>query len=492
MRNKLFLLTASLLAASVLILAACDDTGGTNVIKKTQCKITFNTLGASSATPESITVSRGGTMGSKFPADPVWPTDNFVFYGWWDSGVEYVQDTVVNNDLDLVARWVRRQDTVDVTFNPAPGTINGKTSTPVVMPVLKGESIGLRIPAARQKGYTFDGWFNAAVKYTADAPVINAPVTLTARYTEKPKHTVTFVTVDENYLTDPTKEQCALTPIQVYEGEGLEAQMPGLPGATPVTHDDPRVKWVMWIGDEGELYDEWTPINENMTFHAKWGLDPFIVDLSKTGLVAGAVSAQTPDLIPTYYPATKSIKNELKYDGAENRWYIMYRIVLVDKSDETKSVLPADFNMGYYTRYNVKARFYGNERAILGNPLYSSGYMEEENAIQNVGDEMPPKAGYGQISWCVTPTSNGNPGQDKPGVIAQQYNLGTGNRIGTSGTWNQTWKIGGDYQGSKADAIRPPVLLIQTSDNWIGWIEVTEISFHNGEEEFLPPLEETE
>ena len=489
MRNKFFSLLMAFAAVTALILAACSE-AETNIIMKTRCTITFNTLGATTQTPGTIIIPRGQTMGSQYPSDPEMKGTDFEFFGWWDKGVEYNQDSVINSDLDLTARWVRQQDpntpTVTVTFS-APGG----TPPTVSMKVIKGESIGLRIPVSRKKGFTFDGWFNGTTQYTAASPKIDSDVTVTAQFTEKPKHTVSFVTTDRNF-SNPTVEQCTLPDIQVYEGEGLEAEMPGLPGAQQVTHKDSKVKFVMWIGDEGELYDEWTPIYENMKFHAKWGLDPFRVDLSKTQLVPGAVSAQTPDLKPTYNAATKSIKNELKYDGAENRWYIMYRIVLVDKNDETKSVLPRDFNMGYYTRYNVKAKFYGNERAILGNPLYASGYMNDADAIKAVGDEMPPKSGYGQISWCVTPTSNGNPGQDKPGVIAQQYNLGTGNRIGNGGTWNNTWKIGGDYQGSAADAIRPPVLLIQTSDNWIGWIEVTEISFHNGEEEFLPPVEDGE
>jgi hypothetical protein len=488
MRNKLFSLLIPFAVITALILTACPE-AEKNIITKKQCTVTFNTLGATTPTPETIIVARGGTMDDQYPDDPRMAGTNFIFYGWWDNGIEYNRDSVINADLDLVARWVREQDTVEVTFNAG----SGATPETVTMQVLKGESIGLRIPVSRKKNYTFDGWFKDGVEYTAFTPVITVATTVTARFTQKTtQYTVSFSTIDKNYLTDPVSEQCVITGIQVYEGEALEAEMPGLPGAQQVTHNNPEVKWVMWIGDEGELYNEWTPINEDMTFHAKWGLDPFTVDLSKVGLVPGAVSSQTPDLVPTYNPAGNegkgSIKNTVKYDGAENRWYIMYRIVLVDKTDETRSVLPVDFNMGYYTRYNVKARFYGNERAILGNPLYSSGYMNDANAINEVGDEMAPKDGYGQISWCVTPTSNGNPGQDKPGVIAQQYNLGIGNRIGTSGTWNNTWKIGGDYQGSVVDTRRPPVLLIQTSDNWIGWIEVTEISFHNGEEEFIPPL----
>jgi uncharacterized repeat protein (TIGR02543 family) len=463
MRNKVFMLLMPVLVITALIVTACGE-GETILITKNQCTITFDIVGASTPTPETITIVRGRTMDDKYPADPVNEDTKIVFYGWWDSGIRYEKNTVINADLDLTARWAREQDLVTVTFNT-----DGGSAVPA-MKVLKGDPIGLRIPVSRKKNYTFDGWFNSTTEYTAAAPVINADVTVTAKWTLKPTYTVSFNTKDVN-AADPNQQQSTITPVTVYEGEGLETD---LPGATDVTHTDSRVKFVRWIGADNELYDEFTPIYENMTFYVKWGLDPYVVDLSQTTLVNG-----DGDFEPTYYPETDSkpgyVKNANMYDGSRSRWQIIYRIGLN---------LPADFNMGYYTRYNVRARFYGNNRAILNDPDYASGYMNDANAIQTIGDEMPPVAGYGQISWCVTPTSNGNPGQDKPGVIAQQYNLGTT-------TINNQWLVGGDYSGSVADALRPNYLLIQTSDNWIGWIEIYQIAFHNGEEEFLdPPTED--
>lgn len=512
MKNKVFL-PLMLFVITALILAACGE-GETILIKKNQCTITFTVFGASAAysAPDPIIVARGKTMGGQYPADPVFATDNMVFDGWIDSGIRYDEDTEINADLDLTARWVLKTDPnmqmVTVTFNA-----NGGAEAPSIR-VPKNKPIGLRLPVTRKKGHTFDGWYNSTTLYTAASPNVTADIELTAAFTEKPKHTVSFTTVDKNYNANPTGEQCVINSIQVYEGEGLEAELPGLPGAQIVTHTASNVKFVMWVGDEEELYDEWTPINEDMTFHAKWGKDFLRVDLSKVELVDGdgynstsgswthPIDPSPPNPLrsatPKYYPEGNdgkgSIKNSVVYDGAKNRWLIMYRIGLVHidkvkengqdvlKEDVSKSVLPQDFNMGYYSRYTVRARFYGNERAILGNPLYSSGYMNDANAIKNVGDEMPPQAGYGQISWCVTDDSNGNPGQDHTGVIAQQYNLGTT-------TINNTWKIGGDYQkeGDPKYAVRPPYLLVQTSDNWIGWIEITEIIFHNGEDEFVPP-----
>jgi hypothetical protein len=109
--------------------------------------------------------------------------------------------------------------------------------------------------------------------------------------------------------------------------------------------------------------------------------------------------------------------------------------------------------------------------------------MNDENAIQAVGDEMPPVEGYGQISWSTVLNDNGNPGNAPNTVIAQQYNLGTS-------TINQQWQVGGHYTGDPEEAKRPAVLLVQTSDSWIGRIEIYEIAFHNGEEEFQDPPEE--
>jgi uncharacterized repeat protein (TIGR02543 family) len=459
MRKKFFSLLTPFFIITALLLTACSQ-GETNFVTKTRCTITFNTLGASLETPEPITVARGGIMGNQYPDDPVNTDDKISFYGWYDSGIRYEQDSVINSDLDLTARWVREQDTVRVTFNA-----DGGIPVPS-MQVFKNEPIGLRIPVTRKPGYIFEGWFSGSTKYTAAGPAVTAVITLTAHWTEKPKHTVTFITNDVNFLSDPDADQCDIDPIDVYEGEGLEDALPS------ATHSVEKIKFVRWIGPEGELYDEWTPINEPMTFHAKWGLDPYRVDLSKVSTAPG----QGEDLNAQYFPETQSIKNEIK-NYATNRWYILYRIGLDDE-------LPEDFNMGYYTRYTVRAKFYGNERAILGHEDYASGYMDAKNAITEVGQEMPPKAGYGQISWCTTPTSDGSPGQSKSTVIAQQYNLGTT-------TINNQWLVAGTYEGSKEDAIRPKWLLIQTSDSWIGWIEIAEIAFHNGEDEFvLPPVVE--
>jgi uncharacterized repeat protein (TIGR02543 family) len=449
MKNKFFLLPSAVIGIAVLIVSACSD-GGTEVIRKNSCTITFNTAGASTAIPD-ITVSRGGTMGDKYPSDPV--NDPFTFYGWWDSGIRYERDSVINSDLDLTARWARTEDMVTVTFDTGVGGIDVPA-----MKVLKGDPIGLRIPVPRKKGHSFDGWFVGADQYTADNPVISSDITVTAKWTEKSKHTVSFNTIDR--IADPNTPQCEIASIQVYDGEGLEDDLPG------ATHTNEKIKFVKWIGAENELYDEFTPIYEDMTFYAKWGLDPYVVDLAGVTILSPYNAVYDGD--------TKSIKNATMYDGSGSRWEIMYRISLN---------LPADFDMGYYTRYNVRARFYGNKRAILGDPDYASGYMNDENAIQAVGDEMPPVEGYGQISWSTVTNDNGNPGNAPNTVIAQQYNLGTS-------TINQQWQVGGHYTGDPEAAKRPAVLLVQTSDSWIGWIEIYEIAFHNGEEEFQDPPEE--
>jgi uncharacterized repeat protein (TIGR02543 family) len=205
MKNKIFLLLPAFIGIAALIVSACSMDGGTEVIRKNSCTITFNTGGASATAPADITVSRGGTMGDKYPDDP--ENAPFVFYGWWDSGIRYEKDSVINSDLDLTARWVREDDMAAVTFNADGGTVVPG------MEVLKGEPIGLRIPVSRKKGYLFEGWFVGATQYTADAPVISADITVTAKWTEKGKHTVSFNTLDE--IADPDNQQCTIAPIEV-------------------------------------------------------------------------------------------------------------------------------------------------------------------------------------------------------------------------------------------------------------------------------------
>jgi uncharacterized repeat protein (TIGR02543 family) len=482
MRNKLFLLLIPFVVITALLFTTCGESE-TTLVKKSQCTITFYALGANANTLENlktITIPRGSTMNNNdaYPEDPEHENADFLFFGWWDNGIEYNGDSEINSDLDLKAQWASEpKETFTVTFTTDGSPVNS-------IKVQKNKPIGLRLPVSRKKNYTFNGWFTAAsggAQYTALSPNVTGDITLTAQWTIKGAHTVKFNTCDQ--ILDPSKvtqHGGNIAAITVYDGEGIEDKLPGVTDeSTPVTHNtNSKVKFVMWIGEENELYDEFTPITKDMTFYAKWGLDPIAVNLSKTTLLNGENSFAAN---PQYYPATagkkEHIKNANMYDGSLSRWQIMYRIQL-NLPDPT-------VNMGYYTRYNVRAKFYGNTRAIKGHPDYSSGYMEDANAIKAVGDFMPAKAGYGQLSWCVTPGSNGNPGNDKPGVIAQQFNLGTDSTI------NAKWLIGGDYAPADGNKTAPPkYLLIQTSDNWIGWIEIYEIVFHNGEEEFLTPFDE--
>jgi len=118
MRNKIFMLLISGFVVAALILTACSSGGGSKLITKNQCTITFSVTGAAASyeNPRPITVLRKGTMDNQYPSDPVNEDSSIIFYGWYDSGIHYTRDTVINADLDLVARWVRVVDTVTVTF----------------------------------------------------------------------------------------------------------------------------------------------------------------------------------------------------------------------------------------------------------------------------------------------------------------------------------------------------------------------------------------
>ena len=168
------------------------------------------------------------------------------------------------------------------------------------------------------------------------------------------------------------------------------------------------------------------------------------------------------------------IVNETMYEIPNNtyRWKLLYRI---------KFKLPDDFDIGFYTRYTVRARFYGNTQALASytppagafqpNTLIEGPAGYGESGLLH-GVTSPSDDGWGQVSWLGEPCWDGQGAS--PETMLQRYNL---DRKG--GTINDVWA-----PLRFNDLPYPPYILIQTSDAYIGHIEVTEIVFHNGEKEY--------
>jgi hypothetical protein len=253
--------------------------------------------------------------------------------------------------------------------------------------------------------------------------------------------------------------------------------------AVGVNTINPAAFFVAWFDDENREYNGRTPITRNLTLDAQWGLPPFVVDFKRDviavqnhdGSSEGTNSFEAK--VREAWDSTEAnpkwvIVNERIYDVPENtnRWKILYRI---------NFRFPSTFSTEFYTRYTIRARFYANKQGAKSwtdataftpnKPADAAGYSKD-GLLQGVSS--PSDDGWGQISWTSVANWNGQ-GADADTML-QRYNL---DRKG--GTIDDTYAV-----LRNKDAKFPPYLLVQTSDNYIGHIEITEIVFHNGEKKY--------
>jgi hypothetical protein len=173
------------------------------------------------------------------------------------------------------------------------------------------------------------------------------------------------------------------------------------------------------------------------------------------------------------------IVNTVTYDVPynTNRWRIIYRIKL--KSGVLNGPT-ADFDVGFYTRYTIRGRFYANKQGTKSwtgggfkpNSQADDFGYKEEGLLKGVSS--PSDDGWGQISWCMAPNWSGEGAN--PDTLLQRYNL---DRKG--GTINDVWA---PTRALPQGEFFPEYLIVQTSDNYIGHIEITQIVFHNGEKKY--------
>jgi len=438
-------------------------------------------------TVEPVTVQRGTSLGVKMPND--FEKTGYIFYGWFDdSGTQYFPSTPIGTDITLSTRWseIPEYATVTFAFNQAdPATGNPIESVFPIPPItiIKGQPLGLvGFPVKpRAQGWDFDKWSYGGEEFTPATPITD-DITVTASWTAK---TLTYrVTFDPGPGVTPVP-----APRTVYAGECIDEWTVRFP-ANPATGSNPindKAFFVAWLDDENREYTGRTPITRAVKITGRWGLPPYIVDFDKDIEKVKDWGGARGDLEPAVMDAWDStpanpkrvIVNTKTYDVPTNagRWEILYQLTFK---------WPSTFSTGFYTRYTIRGRFYANRQGAgtwKTDPLYdegafipnvpklpvSSGYKKDGLLV---GTNSPSNDGWGQISWTLTEAATGV-GADATTML-QRYNL---DRKG--GTINDTW-----VPGNGKDLKAPPYLLIQTSDNFIGHIEVTQIVFHNGEKKY--------
>jgi hypothetical protein len=477
-----------LIAAAVLVMGglfgACEQPA---TVKKVTVTF-FDPLGEVECAP--VTVEQGQTLGDTFPANPddaLVEGVTYYFYGWFDGETEYDDETPIGASITLFARWRQTPPeyiTVNFEFTQtdedgdvlAPGTLISPTAPVNSIKVIKGKKLGIsQLPVVpRSKGFKFNAWYDGAAVFNLNT-VLNANKTLTAKWDLAETWTVTF---------DSGTGAPVVNPITVYKGECIDEWEVNFPepfgkGSNSV---NPTAFFVAWLDEENREYDGRVVINRNLALKARWGLPPYIVNFATDiaevqnhdGTSEGTTSYNA--VVRDAWDSTvanpkKVIVNEITYDVPDNtnRWKILYRVKMQLGS----------FNVNFYTRYTIRARFYANKQGAKSwtdmtqftpnKPANGSGY--NANGLLR-GVSSPSDDGWGQISFTLVENWDGQ-GASADTMI-QRYNL---DRKG--GTIDDSWT---PLRGTTLPW--PPYLLIQTSDNYIGHIEITQIVFHNGEKKY--------
>jgi len=449
---------------------------------------------------KDVAVEKGSSLGKKLPTN-LTREGPYKLYGWFDGSSQYFSNTPIGADITLVARWSDDVATVTFAFTQTDNSgnvIEPTASIPAVI-AIRGLPLGpLSLPTApRAKGWAFASWLLDGEEFTDETPV-EGNITLIAKWVAKKQFRVQF---------DTGPGGASIPDILVYENECIDEWEARFP-PRPTVSANPKAFFVAWLDNENRYYDGRTLIKKdhlknldpkkNDPITARWGLPPRTLNLrlaadggdidsigNGPGLDADVVeawdsTAQNPKWVTV---------NQTTYDVPDNsgRWKILYRIKL--------DIQPEDgvaFNIGYYTKYTVRARFYANRQGCENwkvggdadfkegaftptKPAKASGYSADGllvNAKYNptdtgTTDYSPVEDGWGQISWVI---DDYNGSASDANTMQQRYNL---NRKG--GTINDTFNF-----TAGQDLPYPPYLIVQTSDNFIGHIEIYEITFHNG------------
>jgi hypothetical protein len=162
MKKGLFAVMALL---TIFAMIGCDnnpDPGTGNNIT-----IKFDLDGGPGTKPTDVTITKGSTLGNKYPNMEGDATHEFL--GWFNGTTEITRDTALNASVTLKAKWEILPEVQEgymrITFN-----LNGAPGTPpTYIDLLKGTAITEeQIPDDPEwAGHTFEGWYNGNTKLVA-------------------------------------------------------------------------------------------------------------------------------------------------------------------------------------------------------------------------------------------------------------------------------------------------------------------------------------
>ena len=217
---------------------------------KPEFTVTFDSDGG---TPVATQIVEDGGTATEPPAKPT--KANYDFVEWQLNGTKYEFNTLVTENITLVAKWKKKtsvEQEFTVTFDAAGGTFkNGSEQRKIE--VEKDQPIPLdQREEPIWAGYQFKGWLLGGKDYDLDTKVTE-DITLVAKWEEK-------IGVTEYTVTFDSKGGTAVPSQIVKENETVKEP------AKPTKDGYKFVEWQL----RGEKYDFTETVTSNITLVAVW------------------------------------------------------------------------------------------------------------------------------------------------------------------------------------------------------------------------------
>ena len=184
---------------------------------------------------KTYTVEKDGLV-----IEPNEPTkEGYVFLGWYLNDKKFDFNTKITSNLTLTAKWVKAYQ---VTFDS-----NGGSK-------IKSQEVALGLKVTKpsnptKAGFKFDGWYLDDKKFDFNTK-ITTDITLTAKWTELEKYTVTFDTDGGSEISSK----------EVNEGEKVAKP------SNPTKAGYIFKEWQL----NGKTYNFNSPVTKNITLKAVW------------------------------------------------------------------------------------------------------------------------------------------------------------------------------------------------------------------------------
>ena len=220
----------------IILTAKWKSTSSGEATTPTKYTVAFNSNGGSLVSSQSIT--KGGKVSK--PANPT--RGNYEFLGWYYNGKPYDFNSSVTKSITLVAQW-SAHPTYTVTFDTVGGSQVPKQN------VKEGEKI-IKPVDPTKANHVFQGWYYNGEEYDFNVGLVSN-ITLTAKWKENQKYTVTFVTNGGSNVATQT----------VYING--KVNKPANPTRTNYTFE-------AWYTTSGKEYNFNKPVTSNLTLYADW------------------------------------------------------------------------------------------------------------------------------------------------------------------------------------------------------------------------------